>query len=374
MTGTSRDMTGERNGGASPVYGLYGELDDQAESVEELLESGAVLRQVPVDVLIALETGAQTLRREALEHVAGLEKGDFIGAAGYDDWWNTALSSLNRDFPLADARKLIIDKAAMYARIRDQGLNVAPFMSGQLSAAFLSEAVQALGPRPIIKPTTGAGSRGVYRYRTDLSVEENLSLYRGILKRGNIDSSIGVIAAEYLDSPEVSVEVLIAAGGAVRAVVHEKRTATDVHPFVDLIMVSPPLDPQIRESEPSLQHAVSQLASALKISDGVLHAELRLHQRRWHVLDVGVRPGAGLVRSVGLCRILPRRSPAGEYQRRPAISPRRSAVARGIAARSAPAVPFRRWRGIAEAGIRAAPPWASLLKLLVRGSNAISAR
>lgn len=295
MTGTSRDMTGERNGGASPVYGLYGELDDQAESVEELLESGAVLRQVPVDVLIALETGAQTLRREALEHVAGLEKGDFIGAAGYDDWWNAALSSLNRDFPLADARELVIDKAAMYARIRDQGLNVAPFMSGQLSAAFLSEAVQALGPRPIIKPTTGAGSRGVYRYRTDLSVEENLSLYRGILKRGNIDSSIGVIAAEYLDSPEVSVEVLIAAGGAVRAVVHEKRTATDVHPFVDLIMVSPPLDPQIRESEPSLQHAVSQLASALKISDGVLHAELRLHQRRWHVLDVGVRPGAGLV-------------------------------------------------------------------------------
>lgn len=53
---------------------------------------------------------------------------------------------------------------------------------------------------------------------------------------------------------------------------HKKRTATDVHPFVDLIMVSPPLDPQIR-----------------------LHAELRLHQRRWHVLDVGVRPGAGLV-------------------------------------------------------------------------------
>jgi ATP-grasp domain len=288
-------MTGERNGGASPVYGLYGDFYDRAESVEELLVSGIVLRQIPVDVLIALETGAQTLQREALKRVAGLATGDFIGAAGFDDWWNKALRFLNRDFPLAAARELVIDKAAMYARLRDQGLNVARFMSGQLSAAFLSEAVRTLGPQPIIKPTTGAGSRGVYRYRTDLSAEENLSLYQGILKRGNIDSSTSVVAAEYLDSPEVSVEVLIAAGSVVHVTVHEKRTATDIHPFVDLVMVSPPLDPRIRESEPALQQAVSQLASALEIHDGVLHAELRLHQQRWCVLDVGVRPGAGLV-------------------------------------------------------------------------------
>ncbi len=300
MTGTSRDMTGERNGGASPVYGLYGELPDQAASFEELTDAGVVVRQIPVDLLIALDTGGPTLRREALERVDDLAEADYIGAAAFDDWWNTALCFLNRDFPLAAARTLVIDKAAMYARLRERGVDVARFMSGRLSPGFLAEAVATLGPQPVLKPTTGAGSRGVYRYRTDLPAEENIALYRGILSRGHIDSSIDVVAAEYLDAPEVSVEVLIAAGAVVHAIVHEKRTATDVHPFVDLVMVSPPLDPLIADNEPALRQTGGRLASALEIHDGVLHAELRLHQGRWHVLDVGVRPGAGLVsHSVG---------------------------------------------------------------------------
>src|SRR5439155_25490502 len=58
---------------------------------------------------------------------------------------------------------------------------------------------------------------------------------------------------------------------------------------------SPPIHPAITAALPLLDVTVGQIATVLAIADGVLHVELRLHHGSWHVLDIGVRPGAGLV-------------------------------------------------------------------------------
>jgi hypothetical protein len=114
----------------------------------------------------------------------------------------------------------------------------ADFHLGTLSRSFLLDAVTSLGLRPVLKPATGAGSRGVYRYRDDLTVDDNLSLYQQLLRLGHIDTQTQIIAAQYLGEGdaalEISVDTLVCAGQVSNVTVHEKLTATAVHPVDEL--------------------------------------------------------------------------------------------------------------------------------------------
>ncbi|GEM_PF-4058917 len=298
MAGTSRDMTAERPGAASPVYGLYGPVDDTAATLTDLLRGGAVLRQIPTAILAMLETGSPALRDEVLNRVTQCGDRTLAGAAGFDDWWNTALDALNNNFALAGPRRLVTDKAALYQRLSDHGVAVPGFIRGSLSARLVADAVSQFGPSPVFKPTTGAGSRGVYRYRDDLSAQDNIALYRELLRLGQIDSTTPILALQYIGGPhslEISVDTVISGGEIVNSTVHEKLTATQAHPFVDRVMVSPPIHPDIMAAMADLETTVPRIVHVLGIVNGVLHAELRLHHDTWHVLDIGVRPGAGLV-------------------------------------------------------------------------------
>ncbi|MFD9514444.1 ATP-grasp domain-containing protein [Streptomyces mirabilis] len=294
MAGTSLDMTVPRPGSLSQVYGVFGTVDANARTLDDFAAE-AVLKQIPVDALIALEGGGPTLRQEALDEIGRLDPRPFAGAAGFDDWWTGALAVLNAPFALEEPRRLVTDKAVMYSRLDNLGIPVPAFMTASLSIPFLERATAVLGPRPVLKPTLGAGSRGVFRYRADLSVHENLGHYRAVLEHEKIDRGIKTLAVEYLDAVEVSVDGIVADGAVVSSVVHEKVTAKQQHPFVDRVMVTPPVNPYISDNLSQLIATVDRLPSTLGLSQGVLHAELRLREGIWYVLDVGVRPGMGLV-------------------------------------------------------------------------------
>lgn len=305
MAGTSSDMTAPRTNGASPVYAVYGEPDPTALTMTALQDTGTHLIQVPLDVLAALETGRPALRDAALARVHRYRGMDLVGAVGFDDWWTTALTALNPDFALAAARTLVTDKALLYRTLNTQHVSTGDFIVGPVSVRFLAEAVRHLGPRPVLKPATGAGSRGVYRYRDELSVEDNLALYQQLRRLGNIDTSVPTIAAEYLGGEaalEISADVIVCHHRICHTVVHEKLSATQAHPFVDHIMTSPPLHADITDALGQLPAALQGVITAVAVEDGVLHVELRLHEQRWYVLDVGVRPGAGLVAHAALAR------------------------------------------------------------------------
>jgi hypothetical protein len=299
MTATSHDMTAPRPEGTSGVYAVYGDADPSAVTLAQLREAGATLKLVPPTVLAELETATAVLRRRAVETVAQAGGGGrFLGAVCYDDWWNTAVAALNPGWPLESARRLVIDKARLYSQLRRHGVPIADFRLGTLSRELLVDAVATLGPRPVLKPNCGDGSRGVYRYRDTVSPDDNLDYYRQLLALGHIDSRTPIIAAQYLGGPaalEISVDVVACGGRAVMTTVHEKATATAVHPFVDHVMISPPSNPDITAALPGLPAVVAGTIAAVGIEHATLHIELRLHQTRWHVLDVGVRPGAGLI-------------------------------------------------------------------------------
>lgn len=295
MAGTSLDMTVPRPGSLSQVYGVFGAVDLAAATVQDALAHGAAVHQIPVDVLIALESGGAVLRAEALAQVRGLDARPFVGAVGYDDWWTAALDRLNPDFALSRPRHLVNDKAAVYELLAGAGIRVPRFRVGQVDEGFIGDAIADLGPRPVLKPTLGAGSRGVYRYRDDLSVVENLDHYGGICRYEKIPPGIRTLAMEYVEALEVSVDFVYSGGRTHAPVVHEKVTAKDRHPFVDRVMVSPPVNPEINKAMAALADVVDRLAPVLGVSEGALHAELRLRDGIWYVLDVGIRPGMGLV-------------------------------------------------------------------------------
>ncbi|MFE9328529.1 hypothetical protein ACIHDR_47230 [Nocardia sp. NPDC052278] len=199
MAATSHDMTAPRPGGTSPVYAIYGEPDPAALTLNALREAGTVLKQIPLDILVALETGKPALRDEALTRLARHNGRDLAGAVGFDDWWTTALSALNPGWSLADARNLVTDKARLHTALRHHNVATSDFHVGTLSRSFMLDAVASMGPRPVLKPVTGAGSRGVYRYRDDLTVDDNLSLYQQLLRLGHIDTQTQIIAANTSD-------------------------------------------------------------------------------------------------------------------------------------------------------------------------------
>jgi hypothetical protein len=161
----------------------------------------------------------------------------------------------------------LADKASLYTALRRRNVAAADFHLGTLSRSFLLDAVTSLGLRPVLKPATGAGSRGVYRYRDDLTVDDNLSLYQQLLRLGHIDTQTQIIAAQYLGEGdaalEISVDTLVCAGQVSNVTVHEKLTATAVHPFVDNIMISPPTNQTIVDELSQLPHILADIVTTL---------------------------------------------------------------------------------------------------------------
>jgi hypothetical protein len=267
MAGTSLDMTAPRPHRGSPVYAVYGTPDPSTLSLAAMIAAGTTLVEVPFDMLAALETGCDTLRTGALARLHESRGKDYVGAVGFDDWWTTALEALNPRFPLSAPRRLVTEKHTLYRKLSRAGVPVADYQVGTLSTAFLNDAVTHLGPRPVLKPATGAGSRGVYRYRDDLTINDNLTLHQQLLSLGHIDSQIPIIAAEYLGCDialEISADLIVCDSRTTHTVVHEKKSATHVHPFVDHVMVSPPTHAALVDTLPDLPDVLTRTVRALK--------------------------------------------------------------------------------------------------------------
>ncbi|MGW0711552.1 hypothetical protein ACWD4G_37320 [Streptomyces sp. NPDC002643] len=118
MAGLFRDWTGPARGRPSPVYGVFDALDDTARGLADLAP-GAGLRRLPV----------------------------------------------------AEPRRPVSDKAALYARLDALGTAVPAFMTGSWSVPYLERVTAVLGPQPMLRPTPGAGPRGGFRCRADLSTQ-----------------------------------------------------------------------------------------------------------------------------------------------------------------------------------------------------------
>ena len=182
------------------------------------------------------------------------------------------------------------DKAAMRRRLAEMGVDDCPcFVVADI--AELRSSVAALGLPVVCKPKAGVASRGVSLI-TDLGQLEHAFAHG----RGGTLAGEGTTAA--LPSPQLMVEPFLpgteysvdtlSEGGVHRCVCLAEKTSDPEH-FVELRHVLPaPLPASARNG---IERKVCEMLTALGVTDGVCHTEVKLDGEHVRIIESHHRPG-----------------------------------------------------------------------------------
>ncbi|MES2743608.1 MAG: ATP-grasp domain-containing protein [Pseudomonadota bacterium] len=173
---------------------------------------------------------------------------------------------------------------------------------------------QEIGYPVVIKPTLGGDSEHVYR----VADAEQMRLRFGLAKAGNDKHSHryfeaegtdmgphGMLVEAYLDGSEHCVEAVVRDGEVSLGSVAD-RLSIEMDTFDHDLYKTPSSLPAA--SIAALKEAIRLGARAQGIENAVLHAELRFHQGRPHIVEIAARPGGGSLQfmaklSYGYCPI-----------------------------------------------------------------------
>lgn len=181
------------------------------------------------------------------------------------------------------------NKAHMRGRLRNFGVPIPSYSVCQSREEFL-RAVSSFPGRCVVKPADGAGSRGVLLYTEGAgrSARECYEYSRSFSRSGT------VLAEEYLEGPEVSVEGLTQNG------------VTTVVAVTDKLVTEPPYFVEIGHSQPSslepeMLNAVRNVAvsavKALRIRNGPSHTEVKVTRDGPKVVELAARLGGDFITS-----------------------------------------------------------------------------
>ncbi|MBO4918304.1 MAG: ATP-grasp domain-containing protein [Bacteroidales bacterium] len=140
----------------------------------------------------------------------------------------------------------------------------------------------------IIKPTDNAGSHGVAKVSSFSELLNSYEYSRGNSRHGN------VIVEEYLDGPEISVEVMVVSGEVHILQITDKLT-TGAPYFVEMghsqpSMLSPEVQRQIRE-------VATAACLAVGIDKGPAHVEMKVTSHGPVMIELGARMGGDNITS-----------------------------------------------------------------------------
>ncbi|QRO82727.1 ATP-grasp domain-containing protein [Corynebacterium glucuronolyticum] len=140
----------------------------------------------------------------------------------------------------------------------------------------------------VTKPVDSSGSRGV-------QVVENFEQLKNAIDYSSKQSRLGmVLVEEFLDGPEVSVEMLVIDGHAHVLVITDKVTSGPPN-FVESAHFQPSqLEPEIKEK---IEQLSKQAVEALEITTGAVHAEIIVTPRGPKMVEVGARMGGDRIGS-----------------------------------------------------------------------------
>ena len=134
----------------------------------------------------------------------------------------------------------------------------------------------------IIKPTDNAGSHGVAKVNDFKELLENYEYAHSCSRHGE------VIVEEYLEGPEVSVEVMVVNGKVNILQITDKITTEAPH-FVEMGHTQPSRLPD------SIQEAICQVATMACLSVGIdkgpAHVEMKVTKRGPVMIELGARMG-----------------------------------------------------------------------------------
>lgn len=134
----------------------------------------------------------------------------------------------------------------------------------------------------IIKPTDNAGSHGVAKVYSFQELLDNYDYSHSCSRRGK------VIVEEYLDGPEVSVEVMVVNGEVNILQITDKITTEAPH-FVEMGHTQPSRLPD--EIQTAIRNVTIAACTAIGIDKGPAHVEMKVTKRGPVMIELGARMG-----------------------------------------------------------------------------------
>jgi len=188
------------------------------------------------------------------------------------------------------------DKHAMRTRLAEAGLAGPAFRLLSVHADAATAARRTRYPC-VLKPLGLAASRGVIRaddageFATAFRRIGKILRARGVRRKGDVDAR-HVLVEEYMPGDEVAVEGLLDGGRLHVLAIFDKPDPLVGPYFAETIYVTPSRHPAaVRRS---VVRETERACNALGLSEGPVHAELRIHRRTVRVVEVAARTIGGL--------------------------------------------------------------------------------
>jgi len=187
------------------------------------------------------------------------------------------------------------DKHAMRQRLRAAGVPQPRFALVALAEDPARAAARAAYPC-VLKPRALSASRGVIRAD---GPDEFVAAFRRIaalLGRDDVavsgEAARALLVEEFVPGREVALEGLLMAGGLQTLALFDKPDPLDGPFFEETIYVTPSRLP--RQAQERIERVTLRACAALGLSEGPVHAELRVNARGPWVIEVAARSIGGL--------------------------------------------------------------------------------
>jgi biotin carboxylase len=233
------------------------------------------------DRAVTLTLSRPELAADQIERLAARSPLDAIVAV--DDGGTRAAAAaaarlgLKGNAPEAVARAR--DKAQMRAAFDEHGIPQPEWTLG--------DDPTALSFPSVLKPLTRSGSQGVIRANTPAEAEAAAARIRAILG----EEHAPLLIERFAEGEEVAVEGLLQGGELEVLAIFDKPDPLDGPYFEETIYVTPSREPPDVQQE--IRHLTARAAAALGLTEGPIHAELRLGPPM-RVLELAARSIGGL--------------------------------------------------------------------------------
>jgi len=194
------------------------------------------------------------------------------------------------------------DKFAARERFQDAGLPVPEFFRAPIAEGAERAADRATFPC-VLKPLILSASRGVIRANNR---EEFLAAFERIaallaepeIARLGDEQRHFIQVESFIEGREFALEGILSSGRLRVLALFDKPDPLDGPYFEETIYVTPSREPAERQSE--IVQAAERAVQALGLTEGPVHAEMRVNRRGVWMLEVAARPIGGLC-----ARVLP---------------------------------------------------------------------
>jgi biotin carboxylase len=191
-----------------------------------------------------------------------------------------------------DAVQAARDKARMRQRFQAAGLLTPGFRT--VEVAEDATRIASTVPFPcVVKPLDLSGSQGVVKADDAESFPDVLARVRAIVAACQPNGARpAVLVEDFIAGNEVAVEALLREGELDVLAIFDKPNPLNGPFFEETIYVTPSrLSPE-RQAE--IRHTTARAARALGLTDGPIHAELRINERGLWMLELAARSIGGL--------------------------------------------------------------------------------